>query len=368
MTQRLLVVCGLGLGCARHLPPAFTAERDAAENAYASKDYRAAAEHWRKAAALSPDARERDEALYREATSEERAENPRRADALYAALEAGPSDRAERAAYARAELVLRQGREAEGVEQLKRALLRFPNSGLGRGAATRLLDYRQDHEGSNGALAEIDKLLERLRGSELEQYLLYRRARLFEATEQPALALGGFTDLARRFPYPFGAYWDEALLSAAALERQAGHPQQAIAHLETLLAARETSRLNGSYERSGYAEARFRIAEIARDDLHDAARARREFRRVWSEHPTSRLRDDALFEEALVALQSDDEQGACAASRTLRQAAPESRFVGCTSDLCEALPKAGTCHEYLAVRIADARAKRASTPHSSSSR
>ena len=82
------------------------------------------------------------------------------------------------------------------------------------------------------------------------------------------------------------------------------------------------------------------------------------------------MRDDALFEEALVALASKDEAGACDAVKRLLESEPSSRFSQCAHALCEKLSsKAGACRPYLEARIAAASEPASGADaHSSSSR
>jgi tetratricopeptide (TPR) repeat protein len=317
----------------------------------------------------APTAHERDEAEYREAASLERAGDEPAAEALYAGIERHGGERSERAAYARAEIAARKTAETASLSRLRAAVVRFPNSGLARQAAARFVEREAELGGDERALAAIGALLAETRGSEVEESLLYARAQRLERLKREDEAREAYLELARRFPYPRGAYWDDALLAAARSYERAGRHDRAIDCLRALLDQREESRLNGSYERSAYAEARFLMAEIFRDGLYDPLRARATFRRVWQDHPTSRLRDDALFEEALIALRSGDVEGACAPARLLREKEPESRYVGCVTALCPSLNTgAKECRAYLKERIDEARSRLTSTEaHSSSS-
>jgi TolA-binding protein len=367
--RRALVGLAL-LGCGVHLPARFVTEQTEAERAYSQGDYRSAAVRWHRAAEVAPSPREREEALYREAASLERAGDRAAAEAAYGKLEQGNGERAERAAYSRAESVIARGDSATGYALLRQALLRFPGSGLARNAARRLLEAAREARGQVAALAELDALLAELRGTELEESLSFLRAQWLEAAGNSDQARAAYLALAERFPYPKGAFWDDALLAAARIDTARGEDRAALGHLERLLRERETAHFSGSYERSSYAEARFRIAEIYRDKLSDPARARAEFRRVWSDHPTSRLRDDALFQEALIALRSGDRPGACNAAGLLVSKEPSSRFSQCASALCPKLSSvAGRCRSYLTAQIAAASEPGAGDEdHSSSSR
>ena len=368
--MRLAFACLFVLGCGTNLPPRFVAEQSAAERAYAQGNYQGAAARWHAAAEAAPNAREREEATYRQAASLERAGNRGAAEAIYAQVERGSGERAERAAFARAESVIARGEEAEGYTSLRRAVIRFPGSGLARHAVRRFLEHVSETQGAAAKLPEIERLLSELRGSELEENLTFARAQWLEGAGQIEAARAAYLEQATRFPYPKGAFWDDALLAAARLDEGLGRPRDAIAHLERLLRERETARMSGSYERTSYAQARFRIAELYRDALREPRRARTEFRRVWADHPTSRLRDDALFEEALIALRSQDPAGACDAAKLLVERESSSRFSVCAHALCPKLSStAGTCRPYLEARI-DTASQPASgnDGHSSSSR
>lgn len=338
--------------------------------AYERGEYARAASLWGEAAKKAPSAREREEARYRQAASCERAGDEAAADAIYEELERVPGERQERAAYARAALAERRLSKSDSLAALRATIVRYPNAGLARGAAGRFLAREAELGGPERALSATEKLLAEVRGSELEEFLRYVRARRLEDRARDETARDAFLDVARRFPYPRGGYWDDSLLAAARIDRQLGNARQALATLERLLDSRETSRFNGSYERAGYAQARFLIAAIWRDDLHDPKRARAEFRRAWADHPTSRDRDDALFEEALVALQSGDAAGACDPARLLVQSEPESRYAACAAELCPSVTSgAKQCRHYLQERIVEARSRPASgQDHSSSSR
>lgn len=367
---RAWLCAGVLAACAPRLPPAYVKSRAEAEHAYERGEYARAAKLWADAAQKAPPGREREEARYRQAASLERSGDDASAETLYRGIESTPGERSERAAYARAEIAERHLAKNDSLSALRSVIVRYPNSGLARGAATRYLAREAELGGAERALAATEALLAEVRHSELEESLVYARARRLEELERNEAAREAFLDLARRFPYPHGAYWDDALLAAARIDQRLGNYQAALETLDRLLSARETSRLNGSYERSGYAEARFLSAEIWRDNLKDPLRARAAFRRVWADHPTSRLRDDALFEEALTALASGDANGACEPARLLLRSEPDSRYAACVTELCPTVSSgAKACHGYLQERISRARSRPATSrdDHSSSS-
>jgi tetratricopeptide (TPR) repeat protein len=299
---------------------------------------------------LADKPRDAEEARYRAADAYARAGDLPKAQTLYRALAASPtpSERQSRAEFALAELLERSGQVEAGQEQLARAIRRHPNSGVARGALVRHLDYLRGRGGSALVLSYLADESRASARSELSETLVYRRARELDAVGQAAAARDGYLDCAARFPYPIGAYWDDALLRAARKELELGSPTRAIAHLQRMLAEQEGASIMGSYERARYAEAQLEVGRIYRDVLHDPARARQELRKVWLLHPKSPLVDDALFQEALLAHQGGDQQGSCAALTILVRNRPDSRYAPCAHLMCAALaPGASACHDYI---------------------
>ena len=126
------------------------------------------------------------------------------------------------------------------------AIERHPSSGNARNALTRHLDYLREQGGSPAVLAYLDVEEPKLARSELGESVCYFRARELDALQRAAQARDGYLDCARRYPYPGGAYWDDALFRAAEKELQLGAPAQAIAHLQQMLAERESANFVGS--------------------------------------------------------------------------------------------------------------------------
>jgi tetratricopeptide (TPR) repeat protein len=337
------------LGCSASRPARYTERQTLAERAYSAGRYREAGERWLEASRVAEEERDASEARFRAAASFERAGDLPRADALFVELDREGGERAARALYERAVLAERRGEEARAQELYLESLRRFPASGTSPAALDRHLRYVERTRGEDGALARLDELVLELSGGDLDERVRYTRARRLDRLGKTELALAAYLDTASRHPYPKGAFWDDALFRAAGIEQKLGRPREAIALLERLLAEREEAHGYGSYERPRYAEARFAIAELYRDALRDSARARREFLRVWYDHPTTLLRDDALFQAALLSRADHDTAQACEAARTLKRDAPDSRYVGCVSRLCPALeaPPGRECRGYL---------------------
>lgn len=349
-TLRLVCVVWLALSCGSPPPAAYVQETEQAQAARLKGQHALAAEHYARAAELANKPRDADEARYRAADSYARAGDTARAEALYAQLAAQTTagERRTRVDFALADLLRRTGREAEGQARLLAALHRDPNSGLARQALREHLDYVRERGGSEQALAYLNDEVRALGSSELGETIAYLRARELDQAGKDAEARDAYLACASRFPYPRGAYWDDALFRAAEKEQALGAPRQAIAHLERMLAEQESAVMTGSYERGRYAEAQQRIAEIYRDALHDDLSARRALRKVWEKHPKSRLVDDALFEEARLAHKANDEAGACAALAILLRERPDSRYAACAHLLCSsAATQSGDCHDYI---------------------
>jgi tetratricopeptide (TPR) repeat protein len=350
--RRLQWAAALALvACAPTLPRPYLESRAAAERAYSAGRYEEAARHWLEAADAAGRRRDRAEALYRAGASYDRAGRHRQAAELYERLERDlpKSERAARAAFERARHEIERGDRDRGYAELERVMFAHARSGLAPRALRQILQRAEERGGPTEARAKLEALLPKLAQTPLAERALYARAELFEALGERGAARDQYLDVARRFPYPRGVLWDDALFHAARLEDELGNPARAIEHLQRMLAEQEPSHLQGSYEKPRYAEAQFRIAELYRDRLRDPKRARRAFRKVWDAHPTSLLKDDALWQEALLARRSGDVRAACSAFELLADELPESRFVPCGRLVCPtapADPKRG-CRSYI---------------------
>lgn len=342
--------------CSHQAPPPFDVHRAAAERAYAHGRYREAAAAWARAEAIAPSNADREEARYRQAVSLARAGDASAAESLYTELARSPGGRQERAAYALVE------REVEaGGSHAERALLdfvrRFPDGALTPRALRRYLTHIEHERGARQALAAAVALTPELDRSATAEQLQYSVAELLERDGQLSAARDRYLATAARFPYPRGSYWDDSLFRAAELEERLGRPAAAIAHLERMLAERESALFVGSYERPRYDDAQLRIAELYRDRLGDPARARRAFATLWEEFPTSRLRDDAAWSAALLAKQAGDQAESCEWLRELRRATPDSRYAACAALLCPQLQGgSGRCRAAIRRSVTDASA------------
>lgn len=338
------------LGCGSPPPAAYVQETEQAQVARKKGEHAAAAQHYERAAALAEKPRDAEEARYRAADSYVRAGDTGRAEALYGSLAAqGPdAERRTRADFALAELLLETGRVEAGQARLVEAIRRSPNSGLARRALGQHLEYLRGRGGPDAVLAFLAAEAPKLGATELAETLDYRRARELDEAGKTREARDAYLECATRFPYPKGAYWDDALFRAAEKELSLGDAPRAVQHLERMLGEQESAVITGSYERGRYAEAQLKIAEIYRDVLHDSARARRELRKVYDKHPKSRIVDDALFQEALLARSAGDEAGTCAPLSIVVEQLPDSRYAACAHLMCAKLAAtSNACHDYI---------------------
>jgi tetratricopeptide (TPR) repeat protein len=323
------------------MPRAMQTAHAAGDRAFSAGRYQEAAQHYRQAAQAAERQRDRDELLYMEAASLRRADMLQEASERFEQLqELSPAGQnAARAAFERADIEVARGDKARGYAMHEEALRRYPDSGLARRQLMRLVAWLDESQGTAGALQWLRANLPWLRDKEPGETAMYLLADKLEQSGEQAAARDAFVACARAFPYPKGALHDDALVRASHLDEKLGDPSLAVKHLRELLANREPSTMNGSYERPRYGEAQMRIATLYRDALKDHAQARKEFRKLFREHTTSLLRDDALWQEALLAKQDGDGDGACEAVTTLVRKLPQSRFAPCARELCETAPQ-----------------------------
>jgi outer membrane protein assembly factor BamD (BamD/ComL family) len=338
--------------CGPSREPAFVRAVATGDRAKTAGRHLEAAALYENAARATNDPRERDYALSLAASSYARAEDRADAARIYEALASGQGDYASHAAYERILLELRAD-PAKTIAALERFAYEHPSSALARRALLLRLSLDEGAQDPAARLAILSAILPRVRGTELEERVRYEIALTREQAGALAEALADHLALARDFPYPKGALFDDALYHAADLEDRLGRPEAAIAHLERMLKERETTSLIGSYERPKYLPAAKRIAELYRDRLDDPRRARDSYWRIYREFTHSTSRDDALFEAALLSRKLGEASETCRALDQLGRTFPDSRYVACAPKLCPSLAKAQDlrCADYIARRI-----------------
>jgi tetratricopeptide (TPR) repeat protein len=351
----LVAIAFLLASCAASLPPRYQRARAAAERSYAHGRYDEAARHWLEAADAAERRYDRHEARYRAAASLRRARRYDEARAIYESLAREPaaSERKARVDFDIATMLIERGDVDQGYALLERAIVRHPASGLSRAALSRYVGWLRERRGTTAVLAWIDAKEPVLAKTELAESMMYLRASELEQSGKLEAARDAYLETAERFPYPHGDYWDDALFHASQLDEQLGNYQAAVDHLRRMLGQREFAHLQGSYQRPRFAPAQYRIAELYRDRLRDPLAARREFHRVFLEHETSVLRDDALWNEALLAARAGDLRVTCELVGLIVRKLPESRYVACAPALCPtiATPAGARCRSYIRQKL-----------------
>jgi tetratricopeptide (TPR) repeat protein len=358
----LVAVC---VGCGGGAISVFAKDRAAAERSYAAGRYQEAARHWKNAAEHAASPGWARKARHRQAMSLLRGGDWQAARTVLRQLAREKGSLASRASYDLALLELEHGPSSAGTARLRQLIVGDPGSNVAGIALRRYLSLFRDSGGAAAVVNEIHNLLPTLTNTGLDEPLRFELARQLAAMNQLEPALEAYLELAERHPYPRGAHWDDALWHAAGIEERLGRPKQAIAYLERMLSVREGSDFVGSYERPRYGQARFHLAELIRDQLHDPARAREEFWRLFKRHPNSLLRDDALWEAAKLARAQGDEAGTCSLLRTLLEALADSRYATCAPLLCPSLSNATSnerCAPYIARSATQSAASTAATP------
>jgi tetratricopeptide (TPR) repeat protein len=335
-------------GCSSSPTTAYRAGKGAGDRAYSSGRYEEAAAAYGAAKGAADRPRDRAEAMYLEAASYQRGRAFDRARSAYERLiaEEPQTNFARRAKFDLADLEIDAGNEEKGYEQFRALVTSHANDGLAR----RALERYASHLVARGKdpVTWIRSILPAIDNTDVDESARYALAGYLEAANDDRGARDAYVACAERHPYPKGALFDDALWHASRLDEKLGRPQQAIDDLTRMLAVRETSTMTGSYERPRFSPAQFRIAVLYRDVLRDRDKARQAFHRLYAEHPTSVLRDDALWEEAKLARDDGKTADACTLAATLTKDFPTSRYAPCAQALCpDAKASDKRCHPYL---------------------
>jgi tetratricopeptide (TPR) repeat protein len=283
--------------------------------------------------------RDRDQARWDAAEMDVRAERYEdvltRLDAIAAAA---TSEHQAEAAYRAARIRIEHGDAENGWRSMEQVPRRFPSHGVAYVAIRRLVAHADD-QGPRTGLAEIQSLDHDLETTDLAQSLAFLLAGHVEALGDDLGARDAYRRIADRWPYPFGGFFDDALWQASLLDEKLGHYEDAIAELERMVKERETTTIMGTYERPKYVPAMLRIGTLYRDRLHDRAKARSAFHRLYADFANSTSRDDALWLEASLWREDGDAVTACRRLSTLVHDFPDSRFVPCATEDCAGLER-----------------------------
>ncbi len=350
----IAALVAIAAGCAPDRGDAYLASFAAGQRAFHAGRWAECASAWSAAAGKARRVKDRDEARFLEARCHERAERWDDARATYQKLiaESPTGPRTGRAVFDLAEIEIAHGDIARGYQMLDEAVRRYPAHGLARPSLRRLVRHAEEQGGEGAVLALLDAHAAALRGTELDEVVTYERSRALERAGKKQEAHDAYLASARRHPYPFGGLTDDAYWRAAQIDEEIGRYEEAITHLRELLSSREPSGAWGSYERPRYSDAQLKIAEIYRDKLQDRAAARREFEKLYALHPSTINRDDAVWNEARLALEDKDEKTVCALMKRMLEEFPESRYARCAHELCPTAPRGKrACADYIVRQI-----------------
>jgi tetratricopeptide (TPR) repeat protein len=264
-------------------------------------------------------------AVVREAQLEEKLGRPRDAYQAWLAAAQLSEDRRKiaRALSRAAELADEELHdEAAALAHARRAVREFPDE-VPSDDALRLLVKLGKRSDPRALASELDALWPKVKDADLGDNVLFERAELARTVlGDPASAVRFYDQLAatyRRSPLR-----DDALWRAAGVEREAGHPQAAVKHLQALLDTRRDAYITGSYNSEFLDDAELMMGRVWLDDLHDVGQAIAHFSALADDYPESTLRDDALYELARAELARKNTPAACARLARLDREFPDS--------------------------------------------
>ncbi|MBK7399149.1 MAG: tetratricopeptide repeat protein [Myxococcales bacterium] len=341
MSARPLVLAiALALGACGTVGGApFVRAMSAGDKAYTHGRYREAAELYEQAAATAERPKDRDEALYTAARCWERIGEDKKALAHYQKLteETPPGERSFRAAYRAANLLTSQGKEKEAQALLRKILEKAPDQAIARRALRLVVEQIEATEGKAAAEAFERKLYPSVEKSGLGEAICNDLARRKGDAGDHATAAKEYGACADKYPYPFGALWDDALFHASIEHEAAGDPKAAVADLEKMLAVHEASYGNGSYDRPRMPAAALRVGELQRDKLGDKEAARKAFGRVFAEFPASVQCARAIFFAAQLDKEASRTGDACSLGKRLLEKYPHTKWARRADEVCPAL-------------------------------
>lgn len=309
-----------------------------------------AARHYDSATGEARRDRDREFSLYSAGMARAESGDAAGARAVLERVVALRGEYAARAAMSLAQLRLKTTGDVEGWSDLEAVVITYPDAGVARAAAQKLLRHLEASEGAPAALKKAEALAPRLGERAVAQTVVYAAAKLAEATGDKGAAIDRYVAIADRWPYPKGSHFDDALFRAAQLESERGRHREAIALLERLLSVREVAHTVGSYELPRYEPAMELIADIYERKLHDREAARRTWRALHDDFPTSTGRAKALWRVAKLHRADGHDEASCDTLRELAFHFPQSRYAPCVPTLCPSAPRAsgsGVCRPYV---------------------
>jgi tetratricopeptide (TPR) repeat protein len=350
----VLALVTIASGCAAARSSAFDAAAAQASRDEGAGRFAEAAKEYDVATSRADRHRDEDQARWDAAAATARAGDVAGAARRYEAIASDQaSEHQAEAAFRLAMLRIESSDGERGWPDLEQVPRRFPTHGVAHVAVRKLVQHA-DERGPRAGLDELRALEADLGSTELAGLVAFLEAEHLEAMGDDRAARDAYGTIADRWPYPFGAFFDDALWHASLLDEKFGLYPAAIDDLERLLRQRETTSLMGSYERPRFVAAMLRVGELYRDRLRDLPRAREAFHRFYTDFAHSSLRDRALWMEAALWREGGDGRTACDRLATLVEKFPDSRYVPCAIGQCPALARPRTsgapkdCREYIA--------------------
>lgn len=192
-----------------------------------------------------------------------------------------------------------------------------PDDGLGTRALYYILRDYEQRDDTAGAVAFCDRLYADLGNSTMGDDLLRSKSNLLMLDGDRDGARAALEELVRRYPYPYGQRWDDAITTLAEMDVEDGQPARAVERLRMLVNRNEETNLVGSYTLPSMPRAQLRIGQIYRDELHDMEHASEAFEDLEDRFPRSILRDDALYQAGVMWLDAHETHKGCRILRHL---------------------------------------------------
>jgi tetratricopeptide (TPR) repeat protein len=349
-----LALVTIATGCAAARSSAYEAASAQASRDDGAGRFAEAARDYDVATSRADRQRDEDQGRWDAAAATARAGDVAGASRRYEAIASDQASEHQAEAALRLALLRIDSSDGErGWADLEQVPRRFPTHGVAHVAVRKLVQHA-DEAGPRAGLDELHALEADLGPTELAGLIAFLEAEHLEAMGDDRAARDAYGRIADRWPYPFGAFFDDALWHASLLDEKFGLYPAAIADLERLLRQRETTSLMGSYERPRFVSAMLRVGELYRDRMRDLPRAREAFHRFYTDFAHSSLRDRALWLEAALWREGGDGRTACDRLATLVEKFPDSRYVPCAIGQCPALDRPRTsgapkeCRDYIA--------------------
>lgn len=347
--RRVLGLVLLLAACAPNRGDAFERDRAEAWRAFVAGRFGESAQKYEQAAKDAKVERDGSYMRYEAAIAWLRAGDVPRAEQILQGLAKTDNAYAPQAALKLTEIAKT---DEERYAALEKVCTRFPDDGVAIVAALRIARH-DDEAGPEKTVSHLAQLATQVKGHKVEETFTWERAKRIETLGRTQEARDAYLGIADKWPYPFGAYWDDSLYRASFTEEKLGRIPEAIAVLERMLDAHETSTMLGTYERPKYVPALLRVAALYEDKVHDRESARAALHRLYTEFPHSPWRDDALWREAALYQADGDAKSSCDRLKTLTNDFPDSRYVPCVTARCPDIKRPdkskapATCRGYI---------------------